>query len=395
MTTDPVAENETHLAADAPNRPRDPRSREQAEVPARAHGGKQPGSRRPLIILMAIFVVLALAGLFYYLRARDFQVTDDAFIEAHIVQVSTRVAGIVKAVKVEDNQEVKKGDLLIELDSRDFDVALEKARAELSQANAKVLQGEAQVEQAVAQLAQAQGLLTQQRAQFDVAQLNYNRNAGLFQKDLRAVSRQDVDTTKATSDAGRAAFDAARANVEAVQAAGGAAQAQLRAARAAVGASEAAVHDAELQLSYTKILAVADGKIARKLVEPGDYAQPSQTLLSLVEHHVWVIANFKETQLTKMRAGQPVELKLDSYPNEKLKGHVAGIQAGTGARFSLLPPENASGNYVKVVQRVPVKIVFDEPEDILRRLAPGMSVTPRVRINIQPRNGGNQTQVEK
>ncbi len=344
---------------------------------------------------MAIFVVLALAGLFYYLRARDFQVTDDAFIEAHIVQVSTRVAGIVKAVKVEDNQEVKKGDLLIELDSRDFDVALEKARAELSQANAKVLQGEAQVEQAVAQLAQAQGLLTQQRAQFDVAQLNYNRNAGLFQKDLRAVSRQDVDTTKATSDAGRAAFDAARANVEAVQAAGGAAQAQLRAARAAVGASEAAVHDAELQLSYTKILAVADGKIARKLVEPGDYAQPSQTLLSLVEHHVWVIANFKETQLTKMRAGQPVELKLDSYPNEKLKGHVAGIQAGTGARFSLLPPENASGNYVKVVQRVPVKIVFDEPEDILRRLAPGMSVTPRVRINIQPRNGGNQTQVEK
>lgn len=303
---------------------------------------KKKGSKKPLIILGLILVLAAIGGTIYYLHARNYESTDDAFIDGNVVQISPKVAATVVAVHFGDNARVKKGELLIELDPRSFEVALEKAKAQLAQAEAQSVQ---------------------QGAQTEVAGVNFNRNNGLFTKDARAVSKEQVDSAKATLDAAKGALGAATATVQ---------------------AAKAAVHEAELQLSYTKIHAVSDGKIARKQVVAGNYAQPGQTLCSLVLPQVWVTANFKETQLTRMVRGQPVRIKVDSFPDRELKGHVESFQPGTGSRFSLLPAENATGNFVKVVQRVPVKILFDEPPEKLQRLAPGQSVVPTVDISVRP-----------
>lgn len=339
---------------------------------------KKKRSKKPLIILLLVVLIGGTAGYFYYLHARNYEKTDDAFVDGHVVQVSPKVAALVTAVHFDDNQQITKGDLLVELDPRDFQVSLEKAQTQLAQAKGQLEQRKAELAQSEAQLAQAQAQLLQQRSQFEIANINFNRNAGLFQKDLRAVAKQDVDTTKATSEGARAALAASEANVKSVEAAGEAAKAQVTAAEANVANSEAAVHDAELQISYTKIYAVDNGRIARKQVEPGDYVQPAQVLTSLVLDDLWVTANYKETQLTKMLSGQTVDIKVDAFPKRALKGRVESFQPGTGARFSLLPPENATGNYVKVVQRVPVKIVFDEEPEVVRQLGVGMSVVPTV-----------------
>jgi membrane fusion protein (multidrug efflux system) len=336
--------------------------------------------RKPLIILTTIIVIGAIIGLVAWLFARGYQSTDDAFIDGHIINVSPRISAQVVAVHFDDNQEVAKGQLLVELDPRDYKVAVEKAQAQLIQAQAQVRQAQAQAAQSQAQLVQAQAQLGQQSAQFDIASINFNRDASLYQKDLQAIAKQDVDTTRSSLAAAQATVDAAKANVVAARAAGDAAQSEIGSAEAAVNVAQAAVDDAMLQLSYTRITAAEPGRITRKTVEPGDYITAGQTLFSIVQHDVWVTANFKETQLDKMRRGQPVRIRVDAFPERDLKGHVDSFQLGSGSRFSLLPAENATGNYVKVVQRVPVKILIDEPLDVLLRLAPGMSVEPRVDV---------------
>lgn len=328
-----------------------------------------------IVALCSILIALA-----FYRHSLNFESTDDAFIEAHVVQVSPRVATNILKVNFDDNYEVKKGDLLIELDPRDFTVALEKAQAQLEQAKAQVAQADAQVQQAASQLAQAEAQSIQSQAQDSIAAINFNRSSSLYQKDIKAVAKQDVDTTKAGLDAARGAFAASEANVEAAKANVTAAKSQLGAAQASVQTAQTAVDDAELKLSYTKIPAPIDGRITKKSVEPGNYVQVGQSLFSVTPHDVWVVANFKETQLEKMRPGQLVDIEVDSQPGKAFKGHVDSFQKGTGARFSLLPPENATGNYVKVVQRIPVKIVFDEPYEAIQYLAPGESVEPTVRL---------------
>ncbi len=317
------------------------KTREKTKEPA-DQKPKKKGSKKPLIILGLVLVLGAIGGVLYYLHSRNYQSTDDAFIDGSVVQISPKVAGTVTAVHFDDNAPVTKGELLIELDPRPFEVALEKARA---------------------QLAQAQAQSEQQGAQTEVAGVNYDRFNGLFSKDARAVSKEQVDSAKANLNAAKGALGAATATIQAAQ---------------------ASVHDAELQLSYTQIHAVSDGKIARKQVVAGNYAQPGETLCSLVTPDVWVTANFKETQLAQMVRGQPVKIEVDIFPDRELKGHVDSFQPGTGSRFSLLPAENATGNFVKVVQRVPVKIRFDEPAEDLRRLSPGQSVVPTVDISVRP-----------
>jgi membrane fusion protein (multidrug efflux system) len=367
--------------------------------PPKPPAQQQGSGKRPLRILTFLVIAAAIAAGGYHLLTRNYEGTDDAFIEGHIIQVSPKISAYVVAVHFDDNTEVKKDDLLLELDPRDVEVALQRAEAQRLQAQAQREQAHQQAAQAVAQaaqtqaqVAQAQAQALQQTAQFDVSQINFQRNQSLFQKDLRAVAKEQVDTTKAAFDSAKGAYDAANANVKAVRSAATAAeaqaagaQAQAAAADAAVKVAEAAVDDAKLQLSYTKIRAAADGRMTRKSVEPGDYVQPAQTLASIVQHDVWVTANYKETQLNRMRVGQHVTVKVDAYPERTLTAHVDSFQLGTGAHFSLLPPENATGNYVKVVQRVPVKIVFDEPQDVLRRLGPGMSVEPEVNVGVEPR----------
>jgi len=349
----------------------------------RAAQGKPPEkkkSKKGIFILLFVVIIGGIAGYFYYLHTRDFVGTDNAFIDGHIVQISPRISAIVKTVHFDDNQDVKKGDLLIELDPHDFEVSLEKAQAQLALAQGQLEQRKAELAQSEAQQAQTNAQLAQQKWQVELAGINFRRNQSLYQKDMHAVAGQDVDTTKANLEVAKASFDAYEASVKAAAAAVGAAKAHVTAEEANVANGRAAVHDAQLQLSYTTISAVADGRIARKQVEPGNYVQPSQVMTSLVLNDLWVTANYKETQLTNMRVGQAVEIKVDAFPHRTLKAHVASFQPGTGARFSLLPAENATGNYVKVVQRVPVKIVFDENADTLRLLGVGMSVDPTVDV---------------
>jgi membrane fusion protein (multidrug efflux system) len=331
-----------------------------------------------LLILTAVVVVAAIGGLLYYLHARHFEETDDAFIEGHVTAVSPRIAGRVMEVHFNDNDEVTQGQLLVVLDPRDFAAALERAQAQLAQAQAEVLQAQAQAAQAKAQLAQAEAQSTQRKAEVELARINFGRNRSLSQRDLRAIAQQEVDSTKAILDGDAAALAAAQANIEAATAAGESAHAAIVSSQANATAALASVHNAELQLSYTHLVAAVTGRIAGKQVEPGDYVEAATQLCSLVQPDCWITANFKETQLREMRVGQTVEVNVDAYPDRTLKARVQSFQPGTGARFSLLPTENATGNYVKVIERVPVKLVFDEPIEVLRRLSPGMSVEPSV-----------------
>jgi membrane fusion protein (multidrug efflux system) len=269
---------------------------------------------------------VAIVGIVYgatvVFHSMTHQSTDDAFVDAHVVSVAPKVAGRVTAVHVRDNQFVNKDQVLIELDPRDFQVALDQAKANLAK----------------------------DKATETTANANEQRAKSLFA--TKVISAQE-------RDANVAAAESSRGNVQ---------------------ADEAAVKQAELNLAYTKIKAPIDSYVTNKKVAIGDYLQVGQTLMALVPPRVWVTANFKETQLRNMRPGQPALVSVDAYPRLRLRGHVDSIQAGSGAAFSLLPPENATGNYVKVVQRVPVKIVFDEKPDAQHVLGPGMSVVPEVKV---------------
>ncbi|MDE2141294.1 MAG: HlyD family secretion protein [Elusimicrobia bacterium] len=257
----------------------------------------------------------------FLLANRGWESTDDAFIEGHVVTISPRVAGHVVRVLIDDNQMVKKGDILAEIDPRDYATKADQARADVEGAQAAV-----------------------RKTQDDVRRY----------RDLNARNEASGQT-----------LDHARADAQA--------------ATAALNAAHARLRQAELDLSYTKIEAPQAGRVTRKSVEEGAYVAVGQSLLTLVPSEVWVVANFKETQLKRMHPGQRAEIRVDAYDG-KLGGRVDSLQSGTGARFSVLPAENATGNYVKVVQRVPVKIVLDRTADSARLLAPGMSVEAEVEV---------------
>ena len=417
-----------------------------------------------MILLIGIVI-----GVRYWLYARSHESTDDAFIDGHIIQVSPKASGYVAKIYVTDNQQVKAGDLIVEIDARDYEVRLEQAKAALNaglakqneaktnvtltratssatiqQARAAVRKSHSEVEssragaagsqsranQATSAIATAQANLAQTQAQVVAAQAEATRaNADvtryqtLYSKD--EISKQQLDQAVAAARMAGAELDSARQRVVAAEArvnearaaqsaaaeTAQQAQTQIRGAEAGVnealgrlaeantapqqvavseaqaetaGATteqlKAQVAQAELELSYTKIYAPESGRITRKSVEEGALVQVGQPLLAIVPGEVWVTANFKESQIGRMTPGQHVDISVDAYPDKIFKGHVDSIQAGTGARFSLIPPENATGNYVKVVQRVPVKVVFDEPPDSKHMLAPGMSVVPEVAV---------------
>jgi membrane fusion protein, multidrug efflux system len=355
----------------------------------------RPGGGR-LVLLIAGGAVLAAMfffGLRHLVNAFTHESSDDAFIEASIVGVAPKVAGLVSAVHVRDNQIVKKGDPLVDIDPRDYETTLTRKQAALQVAEGsrkttlaafELMTVRVATAQAAAKQAQAQAAASQATA--ERAEADFKRAEALLKQGI--LSQQEYDQARATAIAARANADADRENAASSESKVTEARAQLNAVVAALDMVAAQINQAradatsgELDLSYTRILAPVDGKVTRKAVQPGEYVQVGQWLLALVPTDVWVIANFKETQLTHMRPGQPVEIHVDAYPDQKFAGHVDSIQAGSGARFSLLPPENAVGNYVKVVQRVPVKILFETPPDTGRALGPGMSVVPSVRIS--------------
>lgn len=356
---------------------------------------KRPLFRRPGIIVAAAAV--AIAGIVYgalgMFHSFTHESTDDAFIDARIIAIAPKIAGRVTAVHVNDNQQVKKGDPLVDIDPADAAAVLAQKQAAVEVARAKQRSAETAAEQADAHLntlhagyeaagasAAAAGADTKKQ------QRDLERNQQLITRG--AISSQefehstiDTQASQATFESKKKQMDAAAAYLKEAEKQAQSAHVQVDAAKAEVAEAEATARQAELQASYATMTAPEDGRVTTKAIEAGAYVQVGQNLLALVPPDVWVTANFKETQLRDVRPGQPVSIDVDAYPDHVLRGHVDSIQAGSGARFSLLPPENATGNYVKVVQRVPVKIVLDEQPDVQRVLGPGMSAVPDVKVN--------------
>jgi membrane fusion protein (multidrug efflux system) len=320
--------------------------------------------RHPYItaaLIIAVIAVLA-AVLIWWLIARQYESTDDAFIDTRTVPISAQVAGNVVEVPVTDNQMVDAGALLVRIDPRDYQAALEQAQASIANFQAQISAQQANIEQAQKQATQAQAALQYAEQQSGRAEELLQRGAGTIQQ----AQQTESDLKQKT-----AAFAGAQSNVIA-------AQQQLAVLQAQLKSAQANFDKAAADLSRSAILAPEAGRVAKLTAAKGAYAQPGQTLMALVPRNVWVTANFKETQLADMRVLQPVDITVDAYPGRTFHGHVDSIQAGSGTAFSLLPPENAAGNFVKVVQRVPVKIVFDGDPGVY--LGPGMSVVPSVKV---------------
>jgi len=368
-------------------------------------------SPRARLLMGLVAALILVGGILVWRHYSVRESTDDAQIEADIVPISARVGGTVKAVHVEDNQPVEAGTVLVELDPTDYEVDLRRAEAELANAIANSSAARtnvpiastttsSQLQTAQANLASAQKQVDAAEARLREAQANYTKAARdlarykqLVERD--EIPRQQYDYAVAAEQAARAAVDSARAAVSSAQSQVAQAEAQVREAstapqqlavsRAKAGSaladvqkSQAAVEQARLNLSYTFIRAPSSGVVDKKSVQPGQIVQAGQPLFALVPfERMWVVANFKETQLKKMRVNQPATIHVDAYGRD-YKGHVDSFGGATASRFSLLPPENATGNYVKVVQRVPVKIVFDKGQDPEHLLRPGMSVVPTV-----------------
>ena len=396
---------------------------------------------QPRFRLLLGVVIIAVAGILVWMWiTAGRESTDNAQVDAPVTPISARVGGTIVRVPVKDNQRVNAGDILVELDPRDYQVAVDKARAELADAEAAAVAARSNVPitstTTASGVTTAQGSVEEARARTDAAQKEVDaasarlitaqarqreveanaaravkdveRLRGLLAKD--EVSQQQFDATLAAADAQRAAADSAKSQVveaqagirvaesRLVQARAGEQQAQagLRSAQTApeqmtamrARASSADAHalqaraalaQAELNLQYTTIKAAEPGTVSRKTAHAGQVIQPGQPLMALIPlEDVWITANFKETQLEHMRPGQPATIKVDAYGGREYKGHVDSLSPATGARFSLLPPENATGNFVKVVQRVPVKIVLDPGQDPEHLLRPGLSVVPTV-----------------
>lgn len=343
---------------------------------------KRPWPRAKKIIVAlvvgAVLLLAALGGLVWWLHARQFEKTDDAFIDVHSEQVAPQVAGRVLRVLVTDNQQVRAGEVLLEIDPADFQVQIEQAQAAVSQARGGLSQAEAQVRVDNATVEQTRADLVQATVTEENAKTERARYEALPEG---AVSPQQRDNIRAAAKNATAQRVAIEKRVAAAEAQVQLAASQLESARANLKAAEAKLRQAQLNLGYTTVPASVAGRVTNRNVQVGDYVTAGQQLMVLVPHEVWVTANYKETQLTHMRPGQQATIEVDAFPSATFRGHVDSIQKGSGAWFSLLPPENATGNYVKVVQRVPVKIVFDDKsQDAYGRLAPGMSVVPKVRV---------------
>lgn len=340
-----------------------------------------PPRKKRILLVIGVFVLLVLlvGAVIIWLIVRQYVSTDDAYIDGYVTQVSARISAPVIARHVNDNEFVHLGDLLIELDPTDFRVALDQARAQVASSRGRVTQARAQIETAKAAVVQAS-------AEIDAAQVqaeNASRDLKRYQEvDERARSRQQLDNALTAQKNAEAQLEQARARKTSADAGVTSAEATVKAAEGELETSEAGEKRAEVNLSYCKIYAPVSGRVTERNVEVGNYVAPGQALFMLVEPDVWVTANFKETQLANMRLGQPVTITVDAYPDVKWHGHVDSIQAGSGSRFSVLPAENATGNFVKVVQRVPVKIVFDHDANTndAPMLSPGLSVVPRVKV---------------
>jgi len=337
---------------------------EETAVARKGLSKKQRGG----IILLVLLVCAAVFGVRQWVTSKTHIETDNAFIESHIHSVSSRIPATVKRVVVADNQFVHKGDLLVELDSSDYQARARTAAASLNIARNETSGDYAQVESARASI----GLAT---ARLDQANLDLKRGEALYAKEV--IAREQLDRLNTACKIAQMQLKEAQEAEHHARAVIGVSAEGSNDARVAQKQGE--FDTASLNLSYARVVAPSDGYITRKSVEPGNYVQPGQALMALVTlEDAWVTANYKESQLSRVKPGQKVEFTVDSYPGRVFKGSVESIMAGTGAAFSMLPPENATGNYVKVIQRIPVRIAIDKRSDPEHLLRVGMSVVPTI-----------------
>jgi membrane fusion protein (multidrug efflux system) len=342
----------------------------------------KPKNRTPIIILIVIAVIAIIGGLIFWLMTRNQESTDDAYTEGNAVSIAPKVSGYVVQNRVNDNVFVHAGDLLLKIDPRDYIVACDQAQANLDAAVAQETGAEVDLHttkvRAPANLAQAQAQLAQARANLGQSENDSKRQHGV---DPRATTQTNVDqaTTSVRSNAANVQSAEAQVSVAAlVKETIETAQATLKQRQAQVEQARASLAQAKLNLSYTDVTAPQDGQITRRNVDLGTFAQAGEQVFYLVTRDVWVVANYKETQLDRMRVGQRVDIKVDAYSDLHLSGHVESIQGGSGARFTAFPAENATGNFVKIVRRVPVKILIDHGLENWPFLPIGLSVEPTV-----------------
>ncbi len=333
--------------------------------------------KKRVIVPTVTAIALVLLGIGAAIHSTYFQSTDDAFVEGRLITVAPRVSGPVVNLLVDDNDEVKAGQLLVEIDPTDYEVKLQETEAKLAQAKAELNVTEKEVERGEANVNQSVEDISSTQSKLDFAQKDHKRYTAMYKSGI--VSKQDYENSKTKLEVSEAENKAAAERSEAAKHALASNQAKTESMEANIKRLEAEVEQAKLNLKYTKIYAPQSGKVSARSVEKGNYLQVGQPLMQIVPEEVWVVANFKEIQLTHMKEHQPVSIKIDTYPGKRFKGEVQSIQRATGAKSSLFPPENAVGSYVKIVQRVPVKIIFKE--DISDyNIVPGMSVVPKVKV---------------
>ena len=390
--------SETQPAAERPAEP-DRKTERPAGPPEReANPGAQPDAqgekpgqspskgwlrRHPLIASVGLvaLALAAVAGYLYWDHGSHFESTDDAFIAARQFAIAPEVGGYVTAVPVTDNEHVNKGAVVAQIDQRPYRVALAQAEAQVSGGEAGIRNIDAQIATQDAQIGANQAQVTQAEANLELTKVTWGRDKPLVNQGWATAQQGTVDVQNLKAQ--QAAVDSAQATLKVAQRQIDTLRAQRASAEANLAQAQAQRDQAKLNLGYTTVVADQPGRVVNLTGAVGQYAQAGTNLTMFVPDEIWIVANYKETQLDRMRPGQPVDIEIDAYPDRDFHGRVASVQPGSGPAFSLLPPENATGNYVKIVQRVPVKIILDNPPADVA-LGPGMSVVPTVRVDPSP-----------
>ena len=352
-----------------------------AAVPPAAPATAAKGPPKRVLIVVGLIAAAALAagGRMWY-RSHNFVETENAYVTGHVHPVSSRIPGVVTKVLFEDNQVIKAGDVLAELDPADQGVKVEQIQAQIASVQQQIIQADAAIEQAKAQASAAQAQVVQSQANLVRAKQDADRFGQLYNAQMKAVSKAEVDAATAARAGAAADVTARRDNATAAQAQIAAAGSAREVLKAQVKVLQAQLKDAQQQLGYNRIVSPVSGRIGKRSVEVGARVQPGQQLAAIVQDDVWVVANFKETQLPGLVPGQEVKIEVDALPKHELVGRVDSFAPASGNQFALLPADNATGNFTKIVQRVPVKITFT-PEDLKKysgRLVPGMSTVVEI-----------------
>jgi membrane fusion protein, multidrug efflux system len=368
-------------AARQPERPTQPQEGQPATISKKPSKGVRKG--RPAVYAIgALLLAAALGGGYVYLdNAEHFQSTDDAFIAARQSSLAPKVSGYITAVPVTDNQHVAAGDVIARIDDRDYRIALDQTEAQVAAAQASIENIDAQLQVQQAQISANEAQVEQAQAALVFAEQQNARYQDLALKGAGSVQNAQQYSSQLRQQ--QHALASAQATLKLAQRQIEALKAQRSSAVASLAQAQAQRDQAQLNLSYTTVRAAQQGRVVNLSAAVGQFAQPGTNLAMFVPDQIWVTANFKEIQLDRMRPEEPVTLQIDAYPGRAIRGHVDSIQPGSGTAFSLLPAQNATGNYVKIVQRVPVKIIIDNPPTDVA-LGPGMSVVPTVRVDLKP-----------